>query len=180
MVPTEVLENIFTYLVPREGGYYDLWQSSLVCRAWRDPAQRLAFCAIRVLTHKDWVSLLALVSQNAVIGSHIINITIEFDFTGEDEADERVSALFPSVTHLAFFSSVRETSLVVAARFHQLKSLVTSRTGTNTYLSGDDTSMVALTELTCLPSVLLNLIEWLDETASARRESLVKVRVTHE
>jgi hypothetical protein len=53
MVPTEVLENIFTYLVPREGGYYDLWQSSLVCRAWRDPAQRFAFRAIRVLTHKD-------------------------------------------------------------------------------------------------------------------------------
>jgi hypothetical protein len=103
--------------------------------------------------------LLALVSQNALIGSYIIIITIEFDFTGEKDADERVSALFPSVTHLAFFSSAREANFMIAARFRQLKSLVTSRTRTNTYLGGDDTSMVALAELTCLLSILLNLIE---------------------
>jgi hypothetical protein len=38
VAPAGALDIIFSDLVPREGGYYGLWQASLVCRAWRHPA----------------------------------------------------------------------------------------------------------------------------------------------
>jgi hypothetical protein len=134
VAPAEVLDIIFRDLVPREGGYYDLWQASLVCHAWRHPAQRRAFRAIRVLrvlNLKERLALIELVTRNAMIGSYIVYVSIKFDLgeQKEKEVDERVGTLFPNVTHLEFSSSKCQTSLDLASRFRRSASLVTLRNG---------------------------------------------------
>jgi hypothetical protein len=181
LVPAEVLDIIFSDLVPREGGYYDLWQASLICRAWRHPAQRWAFRAIRVMRLGEWLQLVALVSENTVIGSYIVDMSIEFDLGDREEADKRVGTLFPNVTHLQFFSSERQTSLELASRFLRLASLITSKrllTCKNMY--GDDMASMALASIACPPSGLPRLLDWLDHAGTAQRDSLSKFEVIHE
>jgi hypothetical protein len=180
MVPTEVLENIFTYLVPREGGYYDLWQSSLVCRAWRDPAQRLTFRAIRIFSHKEWMALVSIVTQDVIIGYYIIDVTLQLNGRSEESlVVEEVSKLLPCVTTLRFFHCM--TSLEFASQFPQLTSMVvTSKTHAEVYITGGILPLIALTNITCPPSTLSSLLDWVDQTASLQRQSLTKMHIAFE
>jgi hypothetical protein len=180
MVPTEVLENIFTYLVPREGGYYDLWQSSLVCRAWRDPAQRLTFRTIRIFSHKEWMALVSIVAQDVIICYYVIDVTLQLNGKSEESlVVEEVSTLLPCVTTLRFFHCM--TSLKFASQFPQLTSMVvTSKIHTEVYSTGGILPSIALTNITCPPSTLSSLLDWVDQTASLQRQSLTMMHIAFE
>jgi hypothetical protein len=123
------------------------------------------------------------VTQNTVIGSYIVQVSIEFDLGEQKEkgAYDRVGTLFPNVTHLEFSSSERQTGLDLASRFRRITSLVTWKSLRNGRdLHSDSLSSMTLTSITCLPPGLACLLDWLDHAGLAQRNSLSKVRILPE
>jgi hypothetical protein len=119
-LPTELFVEILEHLVPIEGGLYDLSQSSLACKSWRVPTQRVIFRHIHILYLREWARLKKLVQSNQAIGSYLLSLHFELI---EDPDDVQATALFPNVTAIAFTCFVRAPRLGFASRFPSLNSV---------------------------------------------------------
>jgi hypothetical protein len=180
--PIEIFEQIIASLVPIEGGLYDLWQCSLVCRAWRVPTQRVIFRHIRILYIEEWERLKQIAEDSSAIGEYVS--FMHFELRKQDPDDIRATALFPNVTHLEFTFIAQAPRLGLALRFQRLISLhIRLQSSPQSYRPRRlparvaETAYVPLQILHCSYMVLEEVLEWLFPIDANRQGSLRTVRL---
>jgi hypothetical protein len=182
LIPTEVIDIILQYLIPKEGGLYDLWHSSLVCRAWRVPAQRIVFRQIHIRWFRNWKRLQRMAEINPTIGSYVRTLFFEMD---ADPGDPWASTLFPNVTSIKFKSRSDVPRLGIASRFPRLTSMnivfdYAKRLPYSikvTPLSIPPRAPIALRVLRCSYSGLQEVLQWLATSDTLKERSLRTVSI---
>jgi hypothetical protein len=180
-IPTEIFEQILEHLFPIEGGLYDLGQSSLVCKSWQAPAQRLIFQHIHIFYHEEWEKFKLVAERDAIIGCYVSSLNFEIAKDPDDiRSRATVARLFPNVTHLAFTRIGCSPGLGFASCFPRLESLDIHLQMYPSFMFEDlsfdipprASSGIALQVLRCPYMVMEHVLEWLDTTDTLARQSL--------